>query len=339
MTTISEKRHAPTDPPEYFRHELAVVETSRIGRGTRVWAFAHLLPGSRVGEGCNICDHVFIENDVVVGDRVTIKSGVQLWDGVTLEDDVFVGPNATFTNDPFPRSGQPPPQFLRTLVKRGASIGANATILPGLTVGEHAMVSAGAVITRNVPANAIVAGNPGHIVGYVASGADRGSIRPAGPASAGVPGTAVSGVTLTRLTRADDLRGALVAGEVSREIPFEVRRFFVVYEVPTREIRGQHAHRALHQFLVCLRGQVHLMVDDGTERDIVVLDSPSLGVHVPPMVWASQYKYSPDALLLVLASDEYRADDYIRDYGDFLKLRAESGQGAAGPSTDPGSSP
>ena len=154
---------------EYFRHELAVVETALIGRGTRVWAFAHLLAGARIGADCNICDHVFIENDVVVGDRVTIKCGVQLWDGVTLEDDVFVGPNATFTNDSFPRSRVRPPRFLRTLVSRGASIGANATILPGLTVGENAMVSAGAVVTRNVPANAIVAGNPGHIVGYVAA--------------------------------------------------------------------------------------------------------------------------------------------------------------------------
>jgi acetyltransferase-like isoleucine patch superfamily enzyme len=312
--------------PEYFRHPLAVVETKRVGRGTRVWAFAHLLVGCKVGEDCNICDHVFVENDVVVGNRVTIKCGVQLWDGVTLEDDVFVGPNATFTNDNFPRSGQRPAQFQRTLIQRGASIGANATILPGLTIGEHAMVSAGAVITRSVPANAIVAGNPGHIVGYVAAGAERVSIRPAAPAEVGLTPSRVRGVRLQRLTRAEDLRGALVAGEVPGEVPFEVRRFFVVYDVPTREVRGQHAHRTLHQFLVCLRGQLHLMVDDGVDRDVFVLDSPSLGVHIPPLIWASQYKYSPDSLLLVLASDQYRADDYIRDYAEFLKLRAGRGQ-------------
>src|SRR6185295_14359210 len=120
---------------EYFRHELAVVETGAVGRGTRVWAFAHVLPGARIGADCNICDHVFIENDVVVGDRVTVKCGVQLWDGITLEDDVFVGPNATFTNDPFPRSGRRQAEITRTLVRRGASIGANATVLPGVTVG------------------------------------------------------------------------------------------------------------------------------------------------------------------------------------------------------------
>src|SRR5688500_3203619 len=136
-------------PADVFVHPHALCESAAIGPNTRVWAFAHLLPGARIGADCNICDHVFIENDVVVGDRVTVKCGVQLWDGVALEDDVFVGPNVTFTNDSFPRSGQRPPQFLRTRVRRGASIGANATILPGLTVGEYAMVSAGAVVTRN----------------------------------------------------------------------------------------------------------------------------------------------------------------------------------------------
>src|SRR6266540_1428383 len=119
----------------YFKHELALVESNSIGEGTRIWAFSHVLPGARIGSDCNICDHTFIENDVTVGDRVTIKSGVQLWDGVTLEDDVFVGPNATFTNDPMPRSKRYLPASLKTVVRRGASIGANATILPGLPVG------------------------------------------------------------------------------------------------------------------------------------------------------------------------------------------------------------
>lgn len=124
--------------------------------------------GHARGADCNVCDHVFIENDVLVGDRVTIKCGVQLWDGVRLEDDVFVGPNATFTNDIFPRSKQYPQAFAHTEVRRGASIGANATILPGVTIGSRAMVGAGAVVTRNVPPNAVVVGNPAaKIVGYV----------------------------------------------------------------------------------------------------------------------------------------------------------------------------
>ena len=135
----------------YFLHELGCCETERVGTGTRIWAFSHVLPGARIGESCNICDHVFIENDVVVGDRVTVKSGVQLWDGTTLEDDVFIGPNATFTNDQFPRSQQYLDKYPRTVVCHGASVGANATILPGLTIGRHAMVGAGAVVTRSIP--------------------------------------------------------------------------------------------------------------------------------------------------------------------------------------------
>jgi UDP-2-acetamido-3-amino-2,3-dideoxy-glucuronate N-acetyltransferase len=134
-----------------FIHPAALCESPSIGDGTRVWAFAHVLPEAVIGEDCNICDGVFVENDVRVGNRVTVKSGVQLWDGITLEDDVFVGPNATFTNDLYPRSRVRLDGYLRTVVERGASIGANATILPGLTIGAGAMVGAGSVVTRDVP--------------------------------------------------------------------------------------------------------------------------------------------------------------------------------------------
>src|SRR5436190_2707433 len=129
--------------PQSFVHPSALVETAKVGKDTRIWAFAHVLAGARIGRDCNICDHVFIENDVVVGDRVTVKCGVQLWDGVTIEDDVFVGPNATFTNDPFPRSKIRPARFVPTLVRKGASIGANATIMCGVIIGENAMVGSG----------------------------------------------------------------------------------------------------------------------------------------------------------------------------------------------------
>ncbi|WPN48586.1 MULTISPECIES: acyltransferase [unclassified Pseudomonas] len=152
---------------DFFVHPGALCESNKIGARTKVWAFTHVLPGAVIGADCNICDHVFIENDVVVGDRVTIKCGVQLWDGVELEHDVFIGPNVTFTNDMAPRSKVYPEKFLRTTVKRGASLGANCTILPGITIGANAMVAAGAVVTRDVPDNCLVVGCPAKVVGLV----------------------------------------------------------------------------------------------------------------------------------------------------------------------------
>jgi UDP-2-acetamido-3-amino-2,3-dideoxy-glucuronate N-acetyltransferase len=154
-------------PPEVFVHERALLETEHVGAGTRVWGFSHVLPEARIGRDVNICEQVFIENDVVVGDRVTIKNGVQLWDGLRVEDDVFIGPNATFANDPFPRSRHYPERFPRTVLRRGCSIGAGAVVLPGITVGEGAMVGSGAVVTRDVPANAVVVGNPARVTRYL----------------------------------------------------------------------------------------------------------------------------------------------------------------------------
>ena len=307
---------------DFFQHRLAVVETLQVGAGTRVWAFAHILPGARIGRDCNICDHTFIENEVVIGDRVTVKSGVQLWDGITLEDDVFIGPNATFTNDPFPRSRHHPSKLAGVLVKQGASIGANATILPGLVIGARAMIGAGAVVTRDVPADTIIAGNPGRIIGYVgASGAPASMLASTPPDEAGASATLVEGVTLHKLPMVEDLRGFLSFGEACKEIPFAVSRYFLVFGVSTQEIRGEHAHRTLHQFLICVHGSCHVVADDGRTRQEFVLNHPTIGVHLPPMIWGVQYKYSPDAVLLVLASAPYDAADYIRDYSEFQALR------------------
>lgn len=308
---------------DYFVHERGICESNKIGSRTRIWAFAHVLPGATLGCDCNVCDNVFIENDVIVGDRVTIKCGVQLWNGVTVEDDVFIGPNVTFTNDPFPRSKSFPEKWAKTLIKKGASIGANATILPGLEIGSCAMVGAGAVVTMSVPAYAVVMGNPARIVSYV--GTEKGDIRKLraetglSESPAPVLASLVPGVTLHKIHSVEDIRGNLSAGEYNRDIPFIPRRFFMVYDVPTVKVRGQHAHRKCQQFLICINGSCSVLVDNGEVRQEYLLDSKNIGMHIPPMIWAVQYKYSRDAVLLVFASEYYDAGDYIRDYQQYCE--------------------
>jgi acetyltransferase-like isoleucine patch superfamily enzyme len=153
-----------------FIHNLADVATGDIGDGTRIWQFAIVLAGAKIGSECNICAHVFIEGDVTVGDRVTVKCGVQLWNGLRVGDDVFIGPNVTFTNDLFPRSKKYPDRYLETVIENGASIGAGAVILPGLTIGALALVAAGAVVTRSVEPGSLVCGNPAKHVRFIEEG-------------------------------------------------------------------------------------------------------------------------------------------------------------------------
>ncbi len=153
-----------SNPP--YIHPSALIETEHIGNDTRVWAFAHILKGAVIGSGCNICDHTYIEYGVTLGNNVTVKCGIYIWEGVTIEDDVFLGPNVVFTNDLRPRSKQYVP-IAKTLIKKGASIGANSTILAGTVLGEYCMTGIGSVVTRDVPAHALVYGNPAKIKGWV----------------------------------------------------------------------------------------------------------------------------------------------------------------------------
>ena len=308
-----------------FVHPGAICETTEIGEGTRIWAFAHVLPDARIGRDCNICDNVFIENDVIVGNRVTVKCGVQLWDGLRVEDDVFIGPNATFSNDRFPRSKVRPATFLRTTLRKGASIGANATILPGIEIGPGAMVGAGAVVTHNVPANAIVIGNPARISGYVPTTSPSDQI--AAPVTVrgrsrepSVTRIGIGDCSLHQLRFVHEIRGNLSVGEFEREVPFIPKRYFLIFDVPTKEVRGEHALKRCHQFMICIRGSCLVLLDDGHLRREVRLDRPDLGIYKPPMIWSTQHNYSSDAILLVFSSAYYEPDDYIRDYGDFSDL-------------------
>jgi hypothetical protein len=226
---------------------------------------------------------------------------------VRLEDDVFVGPNATFTNDLFPRSRQRPAQFARTIVRRGASIGANATILAGLEIGEGAMVGAGAVVTHDVRPGTVVVGNPARELKAVPEGLPR----PDGD----VVGCGATRVSIPVLR---DDRGALSFAEYGAHLPFRPLRYFVLFDLT--HARGGHAHRALHQFLVCLHGSCDVRLEHGDERASLSLTSPATGLHVPPMIWTTVEPHSRETVVLVLASDRYDEADYIRDHTTFRGL-------------------
>ena len=303
---------------DYYIHPNAICESKNIGKDTRIWAFVHILPNAVIGKNCNICDHVFIENNVKIGNNVTVKCGVQIWDGIEIEDNVFIGPNVTFTNDIFPRSNQHPDKYLETKIEKGASLGANSTILPGIVIGQNSMIGAGSVVTHSVPANAIVVGNPANITSYV----NLQNIE------TGITENEelieffeiIDNVKLYNFKSHKNLRGSLVAGEFDKDLPFIPKRFFIVYNVPNKKIRGEHAHKTCEQFLICIKGKISAMVDNGQQRKQVELDSTQKGLYIPAMVWGTQYNYSDDAVLLCFASKNYNNSDYIRDYSEYLKL-------------------
>jgi acetyltransferase-like isoleucine patch superfamily enzyme/dTDP-4-dehydrorhamnose 3,5-epimerase-like enzyme len=302
---------------------VAVEPGACIGEGTEISGLSHILAGAVIGSGCNICDHTLIEDGVVIGDRVIIKCGVSVCDGVTIENDVSIGPGVIFTNWKSPSPDRHPDAFRGTIIRRGASIGANATFLPGIEVGREAMVRAGALVTSNVPPRAIVGGNPATITGYV----DTPLRAPVSkPAASERFTSSVAGVSLRKLKHVNDLRGDLCAAEWNKEIPFSPKRVFFVYNVPSVRVRGEHAHWECHQFLVCVCGSISVVADDGKNREEFVLDQPWIGLHLPPRVWGIQYKCSSDAVLMVLASHQYNPDDYIRDYDEFLDATARHGE-------------
>lgn len=275
--------------------------------GSMIFSATHLgtLPGAGVDARANVA------LDVHVPATALVQAGAWVPSNVVLAAGCRIGPNVAFV------------EGAAIVLKPGVVIGANATVLPGVTLAAKCQVRPGAVVGRSVPPGAIVEGNPAAIVGYVDTEASpRAAQAPVrGPAPTGAAeALCVRGATLHHFPVIPDLRGSLSVGEFQRQIPFLPLRYFIVFGVPNREVRGEHAHHACHQFLVCLQGSCSVVADDGEHRVEVQLDAPHRGLYLPPMTWGTQYRYSPDAMLLVFASHHYDAADYIREYDDFLAL-------------------
>lgn len=211
-------------------------------------------------------------------------------------------------------------------IRKNARLDAASVIGEGVTIGQGAWVRAGAVVLRSVPPNAVVEGNPAQVVGYV--NGSLSDLRPDPrhvdihnfdhlPRPARVP-LDVGESALYLMRRMSDTRGALTVGEVPTEVPFPPARYFAVFDVPSVELRGEHAHKLCQQFLICLHGSCRVLLDDGAKRCEVTLDRPDMGVFMPELIWGTQYRYSSDAVLLVFASRPYEASDYLRTYDDFL---------------------
>lgn len=255
--------------------------------------------------GCfvQVCSDAQIANDAIVEGLVIVPSNVH------IASHAHVGCGVCFIT---PITKDKP-----TKIGAHASIGSHAVIGSGVSIGEGALVAPGTQIQRSIPSMAIVEGSPARIVGYVGAGIVLESLD---SGSAPIQATRVRGVKLHRMLRVVDIRGNLTVGEFDRSVPFTAKRYFMVFDVPSMETRGEHAHRACHQFLICVRGSCAVVADDGTSRQEFLLDRPDLGIHLPPMVWGIQYKYTADAVLLVFASHYYDSADYIRDYAEFRQL-------------------
>lgn len=309
-----------------FVHSSAQVHSKQLGRNSTVAQFCVICEQAKIGQDVSIGSHCFIDDNVVVGDRVTIRSGVQLWAGVLIGNDVMIGSNVSFATASPSSPNLASSEFLHTSLEDGVSIGGGATLSAGITIGKGALVAPGAVVTKSVPAYTIVKGNPARVDGYVnrLSQAEGDQVVSAKNVPIRGDQTEVSlgagAAIVKRLKFVEDMRGNLSVGEFPSDIPFKPKRYFLVFDVPNQEVRGAHAHKECEQFLICVKGSVNVMVDDGNVRSEVVLDSPDLGVYIPPLVWGTQYRYSDDAVLLVFASHSYDDFDYIRNYRDFQAI-------------------
>jgi UDP-2-acetamido-3-amino-2,3-dideoxy-glucuronate N-acetyltransferase len=264
-----------------------------------------------------------IHPTAIIGDQVQIANGVSVGAGT-----VILGPSR-ISGGCFIAAGcilDPGDDGGSIEVGSNVVIEPGSIIVSGLRISDGARIKAGSVVGRDVPPYAVVAGDPAQIVGYTLSLEKQDStsvpVISAGqhPARVGVTKTGVNGVSLHRLPGVLDLRGNLTVGEFGRNVPFEPKRYFMVFGVPNAEVRGEHAHRTCEQFLICPHGRCSVVADDGVHRQEFLLDDPTIGLYLPPMTWGIQYKYSPDAILLVFASEYYDPDEYIRNYEEFSLL-------------------
>jgi acetyltransferase-like isoleucine patch superfamily enzyme len=287
---------------------------------------ARVHDGASVAADAQLGDYVVVYPGAGIGAGCRVRGFTQVWDGVRLQDGVELGPGVTIEAPEDGRTSD-------VVVGAGTRVGAGALICRGVRIGQGAEVVAGSVVAQNVPPYAIVAGSPARVVNYVQQAGRQADIELHSvatlPKTPSIVRLGVGDVTLHRFKYVRDPRGDLSVGEFAREIPFVPKRYFLVMNVPNDKIRGEHAHYRCHQFLVCVKGSCAVVVDDLKSRVEVPLDTPDVGLYLPPMTWGIQYKYSSDAVMMVFASDYYEADDYIRDYDEFIAAKRRIDGGAA----------
>lgn len=252
--------------------------------------------GASMGSDCNVGPHSLVGNHVEVADSVQIGSRVML-------NTAFASPSASIR------------------IEEGVVIGDGSVVVGPLSIGAFSIVKPGSIVTRSIPKFAVVEGNPAQVVDYVRPSFFRGeTVEP--PHEVGAKIT-VAGCDIWRLPLIADLRGNLTHAELGQYLPFQPKRFFLVFDVPNEKIRGSHAHHELHELLICVKGSVIVTLDNGSESRQLLLNDPTVMLHLRPKTWTTQYSYSSDAVLMVLCSHPYEAEDYIRDYDTFLEVCRE----------------
>lgn len=284
---------------------------------------AHIHDGVEIPDSVCIGDFVSIHAGAFLADGCEIHGFTQVWAGVQVGAGSIVDTGASFERPANDRN-------LGIIVGKNCQIGAGAVLRQGVSIGDGAVVRPGCVVEQNVPPYAIISSATSRVLGYRESRSDgeKEAEFPLAnfPQSQSVERLGIGDVTLHSLKKVCDPRGDLSVGDFAKDIPFNPKRYFLVFNVPNEKTRGEHAHYACHQFLICVKGSCAVVADDGRYRREVVLDSAEKGIYLPPMTWGIQYKYSSDAVLLVFASHQYDSADYIRDYSKFVEAVRQLGQ-------------